>query len=95
MKRSFIPIAQLMKQAMEDEDIVQTFKEAFDMVRAGPAIPASLSAQDDPQSTIAPDLSGNKRAAGNAAFQKKKDQEALNLYSEAAYCSMVTSEEGR
>ena len=51
--------------------------------------------QEDKEAMISPELSGDKRAAGNAAFQKKKDEQALNLYSEAAMASLVTTEEGK
>ena len=51
--------------------------------------------QEDKEAMISPELSGDKRAAGNTAFQKKKDEQALNLYSEAAMASLVTTEEGR
>ena len=51
--------------------------------------------QEDKEGIVATDLSSDKRAAGNAAFQKKKDEEALNLYSEAAMASVVSTAEGR
>lgn len=74
-------VVQLMKAVMEDEEIVEGFKMAMD--------------REDKEAMISPELSGDKRAAGNAAFQKKKDEQALNLYSEAAMASLVTTEEGR
>merc|ERR1711963_1162983 len=74
-------VVQLMKAVMEDEEIVEGFKMALD--------------QEDKDATICPELSGDKRSAGNSAFQKKKDEQALNLYSEAAMASLVTTEEGK
>jgi len=74
-------VAQLLKASMEDEEVVETFKNAID--------------QEDKEANINPELSADKRAAGNAAFQKKKDEQAINLYSEAAMASLVTTEEGR
>jgi len=74
-------VVQLMKAVMEDMEIVEGFKMALD--------------QEDKDATICPELSSDKRAAGNSAFQKKKDEQALNLYSEAAMASLVTTEEGK
>merc|ERR1712018_178141 len=70
-----------MKAVMEDMEIVEGFKMALD--------------QEDKDATICPELSSDKRAEGNSAFQKKKDEQALNLYSEAAMASLVTTEEGK
>ena len=42
-----------------------------------------------------PDLSTQKRTAGNQAFQKKKDQEAINLYSGAVFSSDVATKDGK
>ena len=39
--------------------------------------------------------SADKRNAGNTAFQKKKDTEALNLYSEAVFAADVVTDEGK
>ena len=50
-------VAQLLKASMEDEEVVETFKNAID--------------QEDKEANINPELSADKRAAGNAAFQKK------------------------
>ena len=50
---------------------------------------------EDKEANISPDLSAQKRNAGNQAFQKKKDQEALNLYSEAVFTSDVATDEGK
>jgi tetratricopeptide (TPR) repeat protein len=66
---------------MEDDETVDTFKMAFE--------------QEDKAANISPELSGDKRAAGNAAFQKKKDDQALGLYSEAAMTSLTSTEAGR
>ena len=74
-------IAHVLKMAMDDEEVVETFKSTFDL--------------EDKDAKISEDLSGQKRTAGNQAFQKKKDQEALNLYSEAVFTSDVATEEGR
>jgi len=74
-------IAYVLKMAMDDEEVVETFKSTFDL--------------EDQDAKISADLSGQKRTAGNQAFQKKKDQEALNLYSEAVFSSDVATEEGR
>ena len=100
-----------MKAVMEDEEIVEGFKMAMDRVssyflfqnillresRLCGKKPFSMMPliQEDKEAMISPELSGDKRAAGNAAFQKKKDEQALNLYSEAAMSSLVTTEEGR
>jgi len=54
-------VVQLMKAVMEDEEIVEGFKMAMD--------------REDKEAMISPELSGDKRAAGNAAFQKKKDEQ--------------------
>ena len=40
-------------------------------------------------------LSAQKRTVGNQAFLKKKDQEAINLYSEAVFSSDVATEDGK
>ena len=40
-------------------------------------------------------LKMRKRTAGNQAFQKKKDQEAVNLYSEAVFSSGVATDDGK
>jgi len=66
---------------MDDEEVVETFESTF--------------ALEDKDAVLSGDLSGQKRAAGNQAFQKKRDQEALNLYSEAVFSSNVATEEGR
>ena len=72
-------IAYILKIAMDDEEAVETFKSALEM--------------EDKEAKISPDLSSQKRNAGNKSFQKKKDQEALNLYSEAVFsCNVVTAE---
>ena len=74
-------IAHVLKNAMEDEEIVEILKTSFET--------------EDKESSVCPELSGDKRTAGNAAFQKKKDRDALNLYSEAVFAADVTSEQGR
>merc|ERR1719228_1192494 len=74
-------IAYVLKMAMDDEEVVETFKSTFDL--------------EDQDAKISADLSGQKRTAGNQSFQKKKDQEAINLYSEAVFSSDVATEEGR
>merc|ERR1740129_1469959 len=74
-------IAHILKNAMENEEIVDIFKTSFET--------------EDKESSVCPELSGDKRTAGNSAFQKKKDQEAINLYSEAVFAADVTSEQGR
>ena len=74
-------ITHVMKMAMDDDEVVETFKSAIEM--------------EDKDAKISPDLSAQKRTAGNQAFQKKKDQEALNLYSEAVYSSDVATEDGK
>jgi len=74
-------VAQLLKLAMDDVEVVDTFKMALE--------------QEDKEAQISPELSTDKRNAGNASFQKKKDTEALDLYSEAAMASLVTTEAGR
>ena len=35
--------------------------------------------QEDKDATICPELSGDKRAAGNSAFQKKKDEQVVQI----------------
>jgi len=74
-------IAHVMKMAMDDEEVVETFKSAIDL--------------EDKEAQVSSDLSTQKRNAGNQSFQKKKDQEALNLYSEAVFTSDVATEEGK
>ena len=74
-------IGHVLKNAMEDEEIVDIFKASFET--------------EDKESSVSPELSGDKRAAGNTAFQKKKDREAINLYSEAVFAADVSSEQGR
>ena len=74
-------VAHILKMAMDDEEVVETIKHSIDM--------------EDKEAKISPDLSTQKRNAGNQAFQKKKDQEALNLYSEAVFSSDVATEEGK
>lgn len=74
-------VTQLLKLAMDDGEVVDTFKIALE--------------QEDKAAQISSDLSSDKRNAGNASFQKKKDSEALALYSEAAMAGLVTTEAGR
>ena len=74
-------ISHVLKMAMDDEEVVETFKSAISM--------------EDKAAKISPDLSTQKRNAGNQAFQKKKDQQALDLYSEAVFTSDVATEEGK
>ena len=74
-------VAYVLKMAMDDEELVETIKHAIEM--------------EDKETKISPELSAHKRNAGNQAFQKKKDQEALNLYSEAVFSSDVATEEGK
>ena len=74
-------IAHVLKSAMEDEEVVDIFKTSLEM--------------EDTETTVSPDLSGDKRSAGNAAFQKKKDKEAVSLYSEAVFAADVTTELGQ
>ena len=74
-------IAHVMKMAMDDKEVVETFKSAIEM--------------EDKDAKISPDLSAQKRTAGNQAFQEKKDQEAINLYSEAVFSSDVATEDGK
>merc|ERR1712106_12075 len=74
-------VAHILKMAMDDEEAVETFKNALEM--------------EDKEAKISPDLSAQKRNAGNQSFQKKKDQDALNLYSEAVFSSDVTTVEGK
>ncbi|XP_023327508.1 SET and MYND domain-containing protein 4 [Eurytemora carolleeae] len=74
-------VAYTLKLAMDDNEVVETFKQAF----------------DEPDSEMAGksvQLSVEKRNAGNAAFQKKKDGEALTLYTEAVF-SAPAGEEGK
>ena len=35
--------------------------------------------QEDKDATICPELSGDKRAAGNSAFQKQKDEQVVQI----------------
>ena len=74
-------VAHVLKAAMEDEEVVDIFKDSFDT--------------PDKDCSVSADLSADKRSAGNAAFQKKKDRDALNLYSEAVFASDVATEAGR
>ena len=74
-------IAHVLKTAMEDEEIVDIFKESFNA--------------SDKDCVVSGDLSSDKRGAGNTAFQKKKDREALNLYSEAVFAADVATETGK
>ena len=73
-------INHVLKTTMEDEEIVEIFKKSFDT--------------DDKVTKVSPDLSTDKRNAGNAAFQKKKDKEALDLYTEAVFAADVATEAG-
>merc|ERR1719431_2266981 len=50
-------IAYVLKMAMDDEEVVETFKSTFDL--------------EDKDAKISADLSGQKRTAGNQAFQKR------------------------
>ena len=74
-------IAHVLKETMEDEEIVDIFKSSFET--------------DDKDSSVSPDLSTNKRNAGNTAFQKKKDKDAINLYSEAVFTADVSTDVGK
>ena len=58
-------VAHVLKMAMDDEDVVETIKHAVDM--------------EDKEAKKSPDVSAQKRNAGNQAFQRMKDQEALHL----------------
>jgi len=73
-------ISHVLKITLEDEEIVDMFKHIF--------------STDDSVSKVSPDLSTDKRNAGNAAFQKKKDKEALDLYTEAVFAADVVTEAG-
>ena len=73
-------IAHVLKNAMEDDEIVDIFKNSFET--------------EDKDASVSPDLSGDKRSAGNVAFQKKKDREAVSLYSEAVFAADVATELG-
>ena len=73
-------ISHVLKTTLEDEEIVDMFKHNF--------------STDDSVSKVSPDLSGDKRNAGNTAFQKKKDKEALDLYTEAVFAADVVTEAG-
>ena len=74
-------IAYVLKETMEDEEIVDIFKTSLET--------------DDKDSSVSPDLSTNKRNAGNTAFQKKKDKDAINLYSEAVFAADVSTDVGK
>ena len=74
-------VKHVLKVAMDDEEVVNTFKDAL--------------AMKDKEAVKSPELSGNKRSAGNAAFQKKKDVEAVRLYTEAVFTADMAGEEGR
>ena len=73
-------ISHVLKLTLEDEEIVDMFKLNF--------------STDDSASKVNPDLSADKRNAGNSAFQKKKDKEALDLYTEAVFAADVVTEAG-
>ena len=73
-------ISHVLKLTLEDEEIVDMFKHSF--------------STDDSAGKVSPDLSTDKRNAGNAAFQKKKDKEALDLYTEAVFAADVVTEAG-
>ena len=81
LKKNRDMIAYVLKSAMEDDEVVDIFKSTFDL--------------EDPTSSVSPTLSADKRNAGNTAFQKKKDTEALNLYSEAVFAADVVNDEGK
>ena len=70
-------ISHVLKLTLEDEEIVDMFKMNF--------------STDDSASKVNPDLSADKRNAGNSAFQKKKDKEALDLYTDAVFAADVVT----
>lgn len=81
MKNMTDKVIEIIKMAMEDFEVTENFKNALD--------------QEDKDTKISPDLSSEKRNAGNTSFQKKKDEAALHLYSEAVMASLVTTDEGK
>jgi len=74
-------VGAVLKFAMDDEEIVDAFKNSMEM--------------EDKDGIVDADLSTNKRNAGNASFQKKREQEALILYSEAVMAGRGGTDEGR
>jgi len=74
-------LAFVFKTALDDEDIIDSFKGYF-------------KAMDLEQNTDLEE-SAKKRNAGNQAFQKKKDQEAIQLYTEAAFGGIPETEDGK
>jgi len=75
-------IAFVMKMTLEDEDTVKTFKQAFEE-------------PDKDEAGLSNERSTVKRGEGNTAFQKKKDTDALRLYTEAIFSALPTTEEGK
>lgn len=75
-------VGYVLKIAMDDEETVEIFKQTF-------------QEEDTDVKDAVVEMSGQKRAEGNTAFQKKKDDIALRLYTEAVMSGRVETEEGR